>query len=114
MNVAFCILPGARPDRIRRRPAGGIFRPKPSSCPSPPGTPALQHSNTPPSHSPPAANPPFPPNYFHFCKSTFLAAKPLLPGLYKAFFEVINPVFGPAFCTHGGQSLFQIRALIVP
>jgi hypothetical protein len=62
----------------------------------------------------PAAKTAFPPNYFHFCKSAFLGAKPLLPGLYKGFFEVATSLFRPAFCTHGGQSLFQTCGLIVP
>ena len=65
-------------------------------------------------HSPPAGKPAFPLNYFHFCKSAFLAAKPLSPSLYKGFFPVNTPVFRPAFCTHGGQPFVQIHALIVP
>ena len=76
--------------------------------------PPLLHSNTPRSHPSAGSPPAFPTNYFHFCKSAFLGAKPLLPGLYKAFLAVNNPVFGHAFCTHGGQSFFQIHALMVP
>ncbi|MGA2544864.1 MAG: hypothetical protein ABSG78_25215, partial [Verrucomicrobiota bacterium] len=62
----------------------------------------------------PAAKPAFSPNYFHFCKSAFLGAKRLLPGLYKGFFAVATPVFRPAFCTHGGKALFQTCGMIVP
>ena len=81
--------------------------------------PALHHSITPSLRfsippSPLAAKPAFPANYFHFCKSAFLGAKPLLPSLYKALFTVGNPLFRPAFCTHGGKAFFQIHALIVP
>jgi hypothetical protein len=63
---------------------------------------------------PSAGKPALPPNYLHFCKSAFLGAKPLLPGLYKAFFAVTTAVFRPAFCTHGGKGLFQTCAIIAP
>jgi hypothetical protein len=48
-------------------------------------------------HSPQAGKAAFPPNYFHFCKSAFLGANRLLPGLDKGFFAVTTPLFGLHF-----------------